>query len=772
MFRPRLFQPFSRRAMRHAATVLALVLLAGTIGAAAPRLAGDLTPGKLPKSVVPTHYAIDLELNPDTLKVDGFEVIDIEVREPTTRLVLNADEVKITRASIDRKPRGATITYDDDAETVTLTFPRPLEVGSHKLRIAFTAQIHRSGPGLYYVDYRTDSGSKRLISSHLAPADARRVFPVWDEPGLKATFALTVTVPRAYTAVSNMPVAREDPAGPNAKKISFSTSPKMSSYLLELTAGELEKISGEVDGVAINVFTIAGKREQGRFALQSAIDLLRYFNDYFGLKYPLPKLDLIAIPNSHVSAMEHWGAITFSESYLLFDPRTHAGSARRGIFALIAHEIAHQWFGNLVTMTWWDNLWLNEGFATWMESKATEHFHPRWRTWLNNYDEKQGAMRQDANGTAHPIRQAVNDKSEASEMFDDITYNKAGAIVRMLEGYLGPELFRAGVRKYLTDHAYGNTTPADLWRALEAVSGKPVTAVATAFIEQSGVPLVVAETKCIDGAQRITLRQERFTLPGAERTSGFWHIPIAVKLVNGQRPLEPVLLTQAPIEIAAGRCGEAVKLNVGDTGYYRVQYDDAMRAALTKSFALLPPADRVNLLSDTWALVEAGRGSPDAYLDLVEQIGDDSRPVWDQVMGVLKQIDRLQLNRPERAAFQAHARAKLRPVLDRITWDAPRPEGDGTGALRAELVRTLGRLGMRKFSLKPVTGSPCSSSGPNRCGRTCGTRSCDWPASRPTEAPTTRCSHWLANLRAANASAIMRQPQARAIRRWRARRLA
>ncbi len=187
MFRPRLFQPFSHRVMRHAATVLALVLLAGAIGAAAPRLAGDLTPGKLPKSVVPTHYAIDLELNPDTLKVDGFEVIDIEVREPTTRLVLNTDEVKVTRATIDRKPRGATITYDDDAETVTLTFPRPLEVGSHKLRIAFTAQIHRSGPGLYYVDYRTDSGNKRLISSHLAPADARRVFPVWDEPGLKAT---------------------------------------------------------------------------------------------------------------------------------------------------------------------------------------------------------------------------------------------------------------------------------------------------------------------------------------------------------------------------------------------------------------------------------------------------------------------------------------------------------------------------------------------------------------------------------------------------------
>ena len=693
MFRPRPTVSFSR----HAATVFALVLLLCTVGAAAPRPNADLTPGKLPTAVVPTHYAIDLELNPETLKVDGFEVIDIEVREPTARLVLNAEEIRIARATVDRQPRGATIAYDDDDETVTLTFPRPLEVGHHKLRIAFTAQIHRRGPGLYYVDYRSEGVSKRLISSHMAPADARRLFPAWDEPSLKATFALTVTVPRAYTAVSNMPVAREEPAGPDAKKIFFMTTPKMSSYLVELTAGELERISGEVDGVAINVFTTAGKGEQARFALQSTIDLLRYFNDYFGLKYPLPKLDMIAIPNGYVSAMEHWGAITFRENYLLFDPRKDAPSVRRGIFALIAHEIAHQWFGNLVTMTWWDNLWLNEGFATWMESKATEHFHPRWQTWLNNYDEKQGTMRQDANGTAHPIHRPVRDKSEASEMFDDITYNKAGAIVRMLEGYLGTEVFRAGVRKYVTDHAYGSTTSADLWRALEAVSGKPVTAVATAFIEQSGVPLVIAETRCIDGAQRIGLRQQRFELPNAGqapgRLTGAWQIPIAAELVNGQQQLEPVLLTQAPLEIAAGRCGDAVKLNVGDTGYYLVQYDDTLRLALTRSFAHLPPADRVNLLADTWTLVEAGRGSPTAYLELVEQIGDDSRPVWDQVMRVIKQIDRLQYDRPGRAAFQAHARAKLRPVLDRIGWDPSVPQGDGTGALRAELIRTLGRLG-------------------------------------------------------------------------------
>ncbi len=674
------------------AVALLVTLALGAICVAAPRSSGD--PGRLPKTVVPVHYDIDLALDPESRRVDGFEVIDIEVREPTARVVLNADSIKVTRATIDKKPRSAIVTYDDDAETVTLTFQRPLPVGRHKLHLTFTGQIHKSGPGLYAVDYETEDGSKRLISSHLAPADARRMFPVWDEPALKATFALSVTLPRSYTAVSNMPIAREEPAGPGAKKISFQPTPKMSSYLVALTAGELERISAQVDGITVSVVTTAGKREQARFALNSAVEVLRYFNDYFGVKYPLPKLDLIAVPDGHVSAMEHWGAITFQDYRLLLNPATSSAYARREMFSLIAHEIAHQWFGNLVTMSWWDNLWLNEGFATWMESKVTERFHPRWRTWLSNSDEKQSAMRQDADGSAHPIHQPVRDKSAASEMFDDITYNKAGAVVRMLEGYLGPEVFRAGLRKYVSDYAYGNTTPADLWRALEAVSGKPVAAVATTFIEQRGVPLIITETKCLpDKQQRLVLRQEPFTINSSGQTAR-WMVPITVAPVSEQqRTAEVVLLRDETTEIPAGRCGDAVKLNSGDTGYYRVEYDAAMRAALIKSFPLLSPADRVNMLADAWALVQAGRAEPTFYLDLVEQIGDDSRPVWDQVMRVFKEIDRLQYGRPERAAFQAYARLKLRAVLDRVTWDAPRPDGDGTIALRAQLVQTLGEFG-------------------------------------------------------------------------------
>jgi aminopeptidase N len=467
----------------------------------------------------------------------------------------------------------------------------------------------------------------------------------------------------------------------------------MSSYLLALTAGELERLTGDVDGVAVSVITTRGKREQGRFALASAIDLLRYFNDYFGVKYPLPKLDLIAVPKGHVSAMEHWGAVTFREDRLLLDPAS-GGPARRAIFRIVAHELAHQWFGNLVTMSWWDNLWLNEGFATWMEAKATEHFHPRWQTWLDDNEQKQTAMSSDARGTAHPIHQPVADESEASEMFDNITYNKAAAVVRMLEGYVGEAAFRAGLRQYMLAHAYGNTTGGDLWQALEASSGKPVEAVAAAFIRQRGVPLVIAEATCAGDEQRVALRQQRFTIRQPNAPSAGWQVPVVIGRPATSAPSETFVLNDQPKVVAAGRCGEPVKLNLGDIGYYRVEYDAETRTALAKAMHLLSPADRVSMLADAWALVEAGRAAPSSYLDLVERIAsNDSPAVWAQIIRTLKEIDRLQRDRPERAAFQSYARARLRPVLGRMAWDGPNNDGDGAGMLRPTLIRLLGELG-------------------------------------------------------------------------------
>ena len=683
---------FPGRAARIAGVALALALVLAGSGAAEPDYSFDTTPGKLPKTVVPTHYAIELEPNLENLTLTGAEVVDIKVREPTARIVLNAKNMTLASATIDA--HAATIALDAAAETAILTFAQPIPAGAHKLRIAFTAQINKFGRGLFFVDYPTGNGKKRMISSHLEPADARRVFPSWDEPAFKASFALTVTLPRSFLAVSNMPVAHEEPVTPTLKQVTFAPTPKMSSYLFVLTAGELERLTGQADGTTVSVVTTIGKSAQARFALDSALDLLRYFNDYFGVKYPLPKLDLIAVPGGFSGAMENWGAITVFESRLLFDPASSAPTARRGIVNIIAHEIAHQWFGNLVTMGWWDNLWLNEGFATWMQAKAAERFYPQWQGWLGSNELKQFAMGVDARRTSHPIQQPVANESEASAIFDSITYIKGAAIIRMLEAYLGEGMFRAGIRKYMADHAYGNTTTADLWRALEAASGRPVAAIAGTFTEQAGVPLVVAQVICAGDAQRIVLRQERFTLNDPNAAPRRWQVPIALGPLRALRPSETVLLGNEPREIAGGPCGEPIKLNLGDVGYYRVQYDTATRAGLAKSFAMMSLADRANLLADSWALVDAGRAEPASYLELIDEIGgEDSRTVWNQVIGTLTRLDHLQRGRPARAAFQAYARAKLRPVFDRLTWDGARREGDDRPMLRARLIRVLGDLG-------------------------------------------------------------------------------
>jgi aminopeptidase N len=679
-----------------AALVLALPL--SGIALAEPTYSFDTTPGKLPKAVLPVHYAVELTPDLKNLSLAGVEVVDIEVREPTARLTLNAVDMTVDAASIDDGAARAEVALDAATESLTLTFPQPLSVGVHRLRLGFVARINSFGRGLFYVDYPTDKGSKRMLSSHLEPADARRIFPCWDEPAFKATFGLTVTVPANFLAVSNMPVAREEAVSPDLKRVAFAPTPKMSSYLFVLTMGELERLTADADGVTVGVVTTAGKREQGRFALDSAVQLLGYFNDYFGVKYPLPKLDLLAVPGGFGGAMENWGGITFFESRLLFDAASNADTARRGIFSILAHEMAHQWFGDLVTMGWWDNIWLNEGFASWMQVKAAEQFYPQWQTWLNNNGAKQFALSLDARRTSHPIQQPVADQSEATTAFDGITYSKGQALIRMLETYLGEAAFRDGIRQYMAAHAYGNTTTADLWQALERAAGKPVTAIAASFTEQDGVPLISAETACQGDDQRLSLRQDRFVIAPAPAVGSeakalpphSWLVPIAAAPLT--RPAQSLLL-DGKSEIDAGTCGEAVKVNLGDVGYYRVEYGPIDRAALAKSLAAMAPEDRLNFLSDSWAMVVAGRAAPPSYLGLIEQIGgDDHRAVWDQVIGTLSNLNRLARDRAERPALQAYERASLRPLFDRLGWNAA-GSGDDEALLRASLIQALGEMG-------------------------------------------------------------------------------
>jgi aminopeptidase N len=682
------------------AAVVALVSVSALLAGAGVSRAESVysfatTPGRLPKNVVPTHYAIDLKPDLATLAVSGSEMVDIKVLEPTDRLVLNAVDMVLQSASLEGEAgQVATITSQPKAQTATLVFPHALAVGPHKLRIAFTGRINSFGRGLFVVDYPTGHGRKRMIATELEPADARRVFPCWDEPAFKASFEPSVTVPRNFLALSNMPIAHEEPAGKASKRVSFAATPRMSTYLFVLVAGDLERLTGDASGVTVGVVTAAGKREQGRYALSSAISLLRYYNDYFGVKYPLPKLDLIAVPGGVGGAMENWGGIVFNESILLFDPSSSPDALRRSIFGVLAHEMAHQWFGDLATMGWWNDLWLNEGFASWMQNKVAASLHPDWEVWLNGGTAKQTAMDVDARPTAHPIQQPVADESEAESVFDSITYLKSQAFIRELENYLGAEKFRDGIRHYMAAHAYSNATTADLWLALQRASGKQVASIAIPYTEQPGVPLIVSSASCVNDRQRLTLRQERFTRGAANVGAQLWQIPIAFGPPGAKEPSGVVLLQGRTMQVAAGRCGEPIKLNFGDVGYYRTLYDAATEAALAKSIETMAPADRVNLLADNWALVEAGRITAGRYFTLVDAVVDDrNRAVWEQVIRTIGHLDDLERGLPGRPAFQAYGRSRLRSPFARLGWDRAAGEPEDNTILRSKLVTELGGLG-------------------------------------------------------------------------------
>jgi aminopeptidase N len=683
--------PFRPWRISPAAIALFVACMNGAVGETA--FSFDQTPGRLPKTAVPLHYAIELEPDPENLTLAGSEVIDLDVRKATTRLVLNATDLTLSEASIDVPNANASIALDANAQTATLSFAEPIPAGTHKLHINFTGKINRFPRGLFLIEYPTGEGMRRVLATHLEPADARRVFPCWDEPAFKASIGLTVTVPRALRAISNMPVMQEEPVTPTLQQVTFATTPRMSTYLFVLVAGEFERLSQEVDGTIVSVLNTPGKSEQGRFALESAGSLLRYYNDYFGLKYSLPKLDLIALPGTFRGAMENWGAITFFESNILFDPAVSGEAARRTVFVFLAHEMAHQWFGNLVTMGWWDNVWLNEGLASWMEAKTAEHFFPQWTAWLNSSGRKNGAMNLDARRTSHPIEQGIADESEAMAAFDGITYSKGQALIRMLESTIGKDQFRAGIRRYMAEHAYSNATTADLWHALERASGKPVGSIAGTFTRQPGVPLVLAQSSCEDDRQHIRLRQERFTIHDSGAAAQSWMIPVALGLAGSAQGAATILLGSEPADVVVGRCAEPIKLNLGGVGYYRVDYGEEWRAALRKSFALMPPADRVNLLTDSWALVESGRTQAPSYFELLEQArNDEDRAVWNEVIGTLLHLNHLARGRPERTALQAYARDLLRPVLDRLGWEPKAAEREENEVLRVRLIGVLGEL--------------------------------------------------------------------------------
>src|SRR6266853_2744009 len=658
------------------------------------------TPGKLPKQVVPLEYSVRIVPDLAKLTFAGSEGIKVKATPSIRELVLNSAELEIAKASVDGIHLSPdAIKLDPNNELLTIALPNELPAGEHTIALEFSGKITPKGRGLYYMPYpEQGTGAKKVaLGTQFEPSDARRFFPCWDEPSVRARFQLTAVVPGDWLAVSNMPIESERKID-IGKEVRFQATPSMSSYLNVFVAGELDLIETKGAGTQIRLIATKGKTEWGRYALESTAQILQYYNDYFGVSYPLPKLDQIAIPGGFGGAMENWGGITYYEAALLFDPKKSSASTRQRIYEVVAHETAHQWFGDLVTMAWWDNLWLNEGFASWMGSKCTAHFNPDWEVWLARNIQrdparrtgiaKEVAMEGDARSTTHAIQQPVANESDANSAFDDITYRKGQSFLRMLESFLSEDVFRDGVHRYIAAHQYSNSTTADLWNALSDASGKPVGEIAAAWTEQPGFPVVMMKR---DG-ENVSLSQEQFTINFPNAPALQWKIPLTWFVVS-ENKIESRLMNGKIENLPAIAADRVIKLNANGAGNYRVQYDDSSWKALLGALAKLNVEDRVNLLSDSWALVQANRADVSLYLELVGKLPRGHELAErDQIVNAFDYINRLLTGESARDKFQAYARSTLRPTFNELGWEPKKNESPHDSLLRASLIVALGDL--------------------------------------------------------------------------------
>jgi aminopeptidase N len=694
------------RSLISAAVALALAALPLQQAAAAQKAAATTeATTQLPRGVIPSHYEISLTPDAANSRFTARATITVNVTKATSSITLNAAGLSFQSASLapalGSAAQKATVSVDEQAQTASFAFERPLAPGLYKLAIDYSGVIGTQAVGLFSLDYPgADGKPQRALYTQFENSDARRMIPSWDEPAYKASFTLEVTVPAGQMAVSNMPAAATVTLPDGRQKISFAKTPKMSTYLLFFALGDFERASTKVEGTELGVVTRRGAIDQARFALDSSKDILREYNDYFGVRYPLPKLDNIAGAgrSQFFGAMENWGAIFTFEYALLFDPANSTQHDKQEIFATAAHEMAHQWFGDLVTMRWWDDLWLNEGFASWMESRMTARLHPEWNTRLGTIGSRDGAMQRDSVAATHPVVQHIDTVEQANQAFDEITYQKGEAVIRMLEAYVGENAWRSGVRSYMQAHAYGNTVSDDLWKQIEKAAGKPVTAIAHDFTLQPGVPLIrVGEPVCRKGSTVLPLSQAEFSRDRPDKAPLAWRVPVIAQ-VAGNMKQATALVAGGKGTITVPGCG-AVVVNAGQSGYYRTLYAPKEFAQLAQAFATLTPIDQLGLLSDAQALGLAGLQPASSALELVKATPVSADPqVWSRIAGLFEGLHwRLMSGREaDQAAqkrFAAFAIARLAPVMAQTGWEARSGEAPAIANLREQLIETLSELG-------------------------------------------------------------------------------
>ena len=691
------------------ATLLLLVL--AVIAAAAQRPSIDAgrvgaSARRLPQTVFPEHY--DLHFVPDLAEETfvGDETIRVRLTEPLDRITLHAAEIEFQDVTITTGDRTQTASVSRDAqfELATFTVPARLAAGPATIHVRYTGYLNNKLRGFYI----SKANNRKYAITQFEATDARRAFPSFDEPAFKATFAVSATIDRGDTAISNGRVLSDTPGpGDGKHTLTFSTSPKMSSYLVALAVGDFECLTGAADGIPIRICATPDKKHLGEFALQAAEATMQSYNKYFGIKYPFEKLDVVAVPDFAAGAMENTGAIFYRERILTIDERNVSVETRRQVAATLAHEMAHHWFGDLVTMKWWDDIWLNEGFATWMENKPVQSWKPSWKAELVEAADTQRAMNLDALQSTRAIRTGAETPEDINELFDVIAYQKGAAVLRMVEEYVGPEVFRSGVNNYVKKHQYANASAEDFWTEIAAVSGKPVDKIMASFVDQKGSPLVSVRNECRDGSALVTLAQERFSLDpqaSADAKNTVWQVPVCLKRPNaaGTATTRCELLTQPVQTFMRSGCSDWVYANAGGMGAYRTAYEPSLlRRLAAEAETALTPVERISLVGDEWALVRQGRDTMADYLSLAEGLAHErSGAVVRTTLDRLDYISEYLVSGSARPAYQAWVRRVWGPVGQELGWTAASNEPEDQQERRASVLHTLGWAGADQQTLR------------------------------------------------------------------------
>jgi aminopeptidase N len=647
---------------------------------------------RLPATVTPVHYDITVAPRLADATFGGNVKIGVRLAAPSSTIVLNAAEIKFGASSITAggRKQPAEVTLDAAKEQATLKFATPVPAGDAELEIAYEGILNDDLRGLYL----SKANNRRYAVTQLEATDARRMFPSFDEPAFKATFGLTAIIDEKDHAISNGAVISDTP-GPGAGRhtVRFETTPKMSTYLVALAVGDFECNAGSADGIPVRICSTPDKKQLTGFALESTQKIVEYYNRYYSIKYPFKKLDIVAVPDFAAGAMENTAAIFYRETLLLATPDASV-PLRKSIAVVLAHEIAHQWFGDLVTMQWWDDIWLNEGFANWMMSKPLKAWRPDWKVELNEVTDNQTAMNRDSLRTTRPIRSRASTPAEISELFDPIAYEKGAAVLRMIEDWVGEEGFQKGVNAYIDKFKYGNARAEDFWATLTAVTGKPVDRVMATFVDQPGLPLIALDLRCVEGHGRAVLSQERYfrdaTQQKAAGTAQLWQIPVCLRSPSGDAHCE--LLQERRKEVSFDSCPAWVMANAGARGYYRAAAPPAMVRTMAEKVEILSATERMAVLSDEWALVRSGRHDVGTFLDLVSGFRDErTASVVTTFASVLGTIDDEFATGTTRSAYRAWVGKFIAPALSAVGLDGRLNDNDEQKSLRATVVNLAGK---------------------------------------------------------------------------------